>query len=796
MLASINDPTMMIKTLASLIGKDGTDLVFVPTRRAGRALEREVAALNGGAALMPKIVGLGESDEEADTDPVERKIAMARLVQAAGDAVGAPTGFAGALDVAGELLTLSDYLENAGVDAAAVDWTAIVPDARKAAFLECLKSADFGRSMARARNASIVGWIDKISQYDRVFLVGSTGSVAATRDLMEAIAAAPNGMVILLGLVEGADDIGRTDPYWSIKQVSGISDEVFASLADVDLGPAVKPRDDTKIKFFNKCFANDLSGEKLPGPDWVRRVDCATEDEEANAAMLIAAAARARNESVIIITPDAAGGQRLTIAAERFGLAVDSSGGVPMSQTAAGRLALRRLDFLVGGENAEVVAADIELLGGRIPKDWKECLAPIAEAADLVAAIEKYNLDIADAAEIARRELAKISVRPPESDFDVAILGTAEARMMTADCVILTGLNEGMFPGMGWTHSWLPRGVAEKIGLPSADSKVSLQALDFMTLSCNRNVWWLRSKMAGGSETTQSRFLSRVEAMCFASQSEVDLGPAVKPRDDNVLSALRAADDLPLEPISTAHFSAPYDGDFYATWIEDLLHNPYQFYAKHILNLRRGRDPGEDPDARDFGNLVHSTIEQCGGEPPRAIDIENKLLAAAEKIVAKDSVLFRFWRNRFGDIAAAVAKYLASGPGENEKQIDMNWGGRRILARADRIDKGGRRVVDYKTGAAPGPSKLGIKSKDGFAMMPQLPLEAMMLGVANPEMAFLQMPRGRVELVEYDAARTAAAIEAVRRTLVWSLETKDWRRPDHPLDDKYKEFDDLSRSAL
>ena len=782
MLAQIADPTQMIKTLASLISKDGSDLVFVPTRRAGRALERELAALAAGAALMPKIVGLGESDEEADTGAVERKIIMAKLVQAAGEAVGAPTGFAGALDVAGELLTLSDYLENEGVNAAEINWRELVPDPRKAAFLECLKSADFGKTSASVRNAAITGWIDKIPQYNRVFLIGSTASVAATRGLMSAIAVAMNGIVILPGLLENTDELGRTDPYWSIKKF--IRDERQGT-GDISAIPCPLPLVPEKIHFFNKCFSNDLSGVKLPAPDWVRRLDCATEDEEANAAMLVAAAARARGESVLVITPDAAGEQRLMSAAEKYGLSADSSGGVPLARTEIGRLALLQLEYLAGTEKREVLRADMELLGGLICKDWKECLAPVDEAADLVAAIEKIGLANEDAAEIARREFAKIARRRPAGDYDVLILGTAEARMMTADRVILTGLNEGMFPSAGWRHSWLPRGVAEKIGLPSADSKASLQALDFMTLSCNKNVWWTRPKMSGGSETTQSRFLSRVDALTLVNQGA------------EVLDALRASDEMPLDAISTAPFVGEYKGDFYATWIEDLLHNPYQFYAKHILNLRRGRDIGDDPDARDFGNMVHDVIEECSiRKVQSSIEIEKMLAKKAESLVAKDSVLFRFWRNRFREIAPVVAGYLASGAGENEKKISMAWGPRNILARADRIDRGGRRVVDYKTGAAPGPMKLGIKSRDGYAMMPQLPLEAMMLGVRDPEMAFLQLSRGAAKLIEYDAEQTAAAIDAVRRTLVWSLETKDWKRPDHPLDDKYKEFDDLSRSSL
>jgi inactivated superfamily I helicase len=95
---------------------------------------------------------------------------------------------------------------------------------------------------------------------------------------------------------------------------------------------------------------------------------------------------------------------------------------------------------------------------------------------------------------------------------DGVVLGTIESRMQTADVVILTGLNEGMFPARGYENAWLPAKVAEKIGLPSPNRKVSLQSLDFMNLACGNEIYWIRSLQSGGVQTTESRFLSRIIA--------------------------------------------------------------------------------------------------------------------------------------------------------------------------------------------------------------------------------------------------------------------------------------------
>ena len=47
--------------------------------------------------------------------------------------------------------------------------------------------------------------------------------------------------------------------------------------------------------------------------------------------------------------------------------------------------------------------------------------------------------------------IGSVSIRPNKSDdCKVCVLGTIESRMQTADVIILTGLNDGMFPAAGY----------------------------------------------------------------------------------------------------------------------------------------------------------------------------------------------------------------------------------------------------------------------------------------------------------------------------------------------------------
>ncbi|MDR3208512.1 MAG: PD-(D/E)XK nuclease family protein [Rickettsiales bacterium] len=807
MLYQITDPTKMIETLSSLLLKDRSDLsralVFVPTRRAGRKLEEVLAEKLGGAAMMPKIVGLGEGDGEDEHDAVsntERKIVLAKLLLSVAAAVGVKSGFSGALSVAGELAALSDYLENEGVDARAIDWPGLISDARKAALMNVLATLDFGRPTApEARNRGIRNWQKHLGEYERVFCMGSTASVRPTRDLMQKISEMPNGYVILPGLLQDFADIGRADPYWSIKQfLAGRRPET------IDVGGG-------KIQFFNSCFDNDLSGKKLETPGHVTRVDCNTESEEANVVAAVSAMARNAGGKVLVITPDSAGEQRIRSAMDGYALSVDSSGGTPLARTEIGRLATLAFDYVLGAEKKPSIDADIakiaetkrlgelkyggcllDFISDSLEKlDYKTADRDKAalffdKVSGLSEIVKKYDLDAESAAELLKDMLQSESVRAPmAADYDVAVLGTAESRMQTADVVILTGLNEGMFPGDGFRHSWLPRNIAKKIGLPSSDSKVSLMALDFMTLSCGKKVYWTRSKMAGGTETTPSRFLSRVSVRCDVRQGS------------DILAAVRSLDDIPSAPVDAAPPIVKYSGDYYATWLEDLIHNPYRFYARHVLRLRKNPDIGDEAGAREFGTMVHDVLKSAAESGIKSEqEIARMLCGEALKYIGKENVLFRFWQSRFGEIARAVSELLNNGASATaEEKIETTYLGRRMLAIADRIENGSR-VIDYKTGGVPSDSQLGL-GKDENCTMPQLPLEAKILrdnGAPDVRMAFLSLRKNHAGLAEYTAEQTAKAISAVEKKLKVILNIEKYERPEY-VEEKYSDFDDLCRAG-
>lgn len=794
-------------------------LVFLPSRRAVRTVEKMIATKMGGAAVLPRLVALGEGDDDAadDVDDVigdMRRVVMTARLLAADAAIG---NVAAALPVARDLVRMTDYLENEGIDIADVDWNSLVGEQfaahfqHKARLLNIVSAAarDFGTgnvTVARARNRDIRAWIDTLDMYSRVVVCASTASVPATADLMAAIAARPHGRIILSGKISGreCDFALASNPYnceYKFLQRIGLSpDDVIA----IDVGPSA-------IDFMNAAFGNDTSAGACDMGGAVEHchlVECERESQEAAAVAQIADRAVKDGKSVLVITPDAAGNQRIATALRACGIAADFSGGVSGAMTAPGRAILNRFDEWIecgGGDFDAALARSADGLFGVVAEivDNAAGLAPQfapddSDAVQIWRAIREMSdavrdagivLDASAARALVADAIGTVSVRGAMNDAaPVVVLGTIESRMQTADVVILTGLNEGMFPTRGYENAWLPRRVAEQIGLPPGDRKVSLMSLDFMNLSCGADVYWTRSRVSGGVQTTQSRFLSRVIAR--RGRFDTDAGAGV-------LAVVRARDCVASRPLDYSPPSPPADwSDVYVTELELLIHNPYAFYARHILRLRPMDDYWMGPDARAFGTLVHSVIENARDIRPDALVFE--MDRRAREILRGDSVMFRFWHKRFLEIASVVAREMSDVQNAvAEIAGAVRIAGRTVHARADRVWSGG--VMDVKTGAAPTAAQLAAGN------MPQLPLEAYMLKsggfpmapCAAPVMRFLQLKNGDVKTIEYDAAATAQMMNAAvdKVTELFNIYAAGGAPYEYreTSDKKYRAYDDLAR---
>ena len=218
--------------------------LYLPTRRAGRmAREIFLDELKADAAVLPRIVALGDIDEDElafaeqaeqyggaaplDIPPklgeLDRRLTLARLVAAwARSPVSAPLvvgGPASTLALAGDLARLMDDMVTRGVGWEALD--GLVPDQLDKYWQYSLEFLQIARRAWPAHLAEIEK-IEPAARRDRlieaearrltahhegpVIAAGSTGSMPATAKFLHAVATLRQGAVVLPGLDTDLDD--------------------------------------------------------------------------------------------------------------------------------------------------------------------------------------------------------------------------------------------------------------------------------------------------------------------------------------------------------------------------------------------------------------------------------------------------------------------------------------------------------------------------------------------------------------------------------------------------------------
>ncbi len=330
------------------------------------------------------------------------------------------------------------------------------------------------------------------------------------------------------------------------------------------------------------------------------------------------------------------------------------------------------------------------------------------------------------------------SVRPPFGRHPrLQIWGPLEARLQHADCMILGGLNEGVWPPAAAGDPWMSRPMRADFGLPPPELRIGLSAHDFVQCCGAREVYLTRARRIEGTPTIPSRWLQRLDALLAMGPQGATALRAIEP----VLLAWWHALDRPAEPLGPRPAPAPAPPvearprQLSVTKIETWIADPYAIYAREILRLRPLDPVDADPSAAERGSIIHRILDAFVRDHPDALpaDAEARLLALGrahfEAAGARPGVL-AFWWPRFERIARwFLDTERDRRPGflplatEVEGALDLEGpaGPFRLTAKADRIDRteaGALEIIDYKTGGLPSRSHV----RDGRS--PQLSLEA------------------------------------------------------------------------
>lgn len=324
--------------------------------------------------------------------------------------------------------------------------------------------------------------------------------------------------------------------------------------------------------------------------------------------------------------------------------------------------------------------------------------------------------------------LAAAEVRDRDAGHpQVLIWGTLEARVQSAELVILAGLNEGTWPEAPTPDPWLNRPMRKQAGLLLPERRIGLSAHDYQQAVCAREVVLSRSVRSDEAETVPSRWINRLTNLLggLGDQGGPDCLEAMRERGRYWL-ALAEAIAAPTQEIAPAPRPSPCPPtdarpqQLSVTQIKTLIRDPYAIYARKVLGLNALDSLSHTPDAPLRGTIVHKILETFVKSKidPSGPDAEDQLLSIASDVLAEQCpwpAVRALW---FARIASFTPHFLAEEAKRRETStnIDTEMRGEitltnvpfKLTGTADRIDMsedGEALIYDYKTGKAPTPAQ-------------------------------------------------------------------------------------------
>jgi ATP-dependent helicase/nuclease subunit B len=405
----------------------------------------------------------------------------------------------------------------------------------------------------------------------------------------------------------------------------------------------------------------------------------------------------------------------------------------------------------------------------------------------------------------------------------VFIWGLLEARLQSAEVIVLGGLVEGVWPPLVEPGPWLSRPMRTAVGLPSPEEAVGQAAHDFALAACAAPVVVLSCpRRRDGAPTVPARWLTRIEMFLKGQGVALPEHPAADwarrlDQPDGGARPVRPPEPRPQAALRPRKLSV--------TEIETWLRDPYAIHARHVLKLRLLDPLDQETDAAEYGVLVHAGLHRFLREhgtnwPSGAAGRLREALGFALAQTAPREALRAWWTPRLDRIADWVADVEASrravaAPDVIVSEARGAWtlarpGGLfELIGRADRIELRaglGLAILDYKTGTPPSQAEVDA------GLAPQLLLEAAMAEAgafggevvgAVAELIYWHLsggfdPGASVSLFKGDGAAIASAVAEATAALGRLIDAfDDPARPylSHPHPGRAPRFADYAQLA-
>ena len=382
-------------------------------------------------------------------------------------------------------------------------------------------------------------------------------------------------------------------------------------------------------------------------------------------------------------------------------------------------------------------------------KDINEIYSSSSIDIDLVTPQEYYSF--------ISKILLSISLRAHTNHSNIIITNSIEARLLDADYYIMSGLNEEIFPRLTAEDPWMNRSMKAKFNLPLPEKKIGLSSHDFAEFFCKQNVILTRANRINGINTIASRWLIKLDAIVKLNNIKWD--NSLKDQIDSwknflfpQVSFLKCERPSPRPPLGRPKVLS-------ATSIEKWFQDPYIIFASKILGLNKLDNINRKIDHRDFGNLIHNSLEIFKNSKNQSEDFLKELFYTRSKVY-ENIPQIHFWYTKFNDISKWFTEYENTIKDSVVKTFTEIEGSYKITpnftikAKADRIDllKDNTVIIyDYKTGTPPTVAQVAT----GY--YPQLLVEALII----QNQGFPEIKINKVSSLKYLKLGTASDCKVI-----------------------------------
>ena len=317
------------------------------------------------------------------------------------------------------------------------------------------------------------------------------------------------------------------------------------------------------------------------------------------------------------------------------------------------------------------------------------------------------------------------------------IMGVLESRVLDFEHVIITSVNEGVFPSGKMTESFIPYDVKREYGLPTTKEKDAIYTYHFYhLLQRAQNIHLIYdSSNEGANNGEKSRFITQL---------------LIEPQKNHEIETItyfaptptKAYQPIEVEKSPTMQQelrNLAENRGFSPTALTSFIRNPIDFYFQKVLHIREIDEVEESVAANTLGTIMHNVLENIYtpfvGKYLKVADfdamkkqvdeeINNQFKIEYSNVEKKEGKNFLFYEVAKSNILYFLnfeQREVAQGTTIFIEGLETNLTGVfeseilpypvRINGKVDRIEirNNTLRIIDYKTGNVT-PSQLKLKN--------------------------------------------------------------------------------------